>query len=487
MSRARRTAARIGVCLVAGAAAVVLLPGTAFAHAELERTNPANSAVLPDAPKVVDLQFSEAVEVAFGSIRVIDSDGRRADIGDPFHPGGRSDEVDVRLRGGMHNGTYLVSWRVVSDDSHPVSGEFTFSVGAPGAAPTAGGASGGSVAVGLLLGTARFAGFAGLALLLGTSIFLLLCWPAGWADRRAGHLLAVGWWTTAGATVTALLLQGPYGAGSGLSSVVHGSVLQNTLSTRFGHAHVMRLWLLLAFAGVVVAQVRRATTRERGKPASSPRAGALVAVALGVALLATVAFAGHADDGSTRALALPIDVLHLTAMSAWLGGLATLAFCLLAKPERPDELRTVMPRFSSLAADAVLILVVTGAFAAWRDLGSWGALTGTRQGLLLLLKLSVLGALLLAAAASRRWLRSRHEDDWNDAKALRLSIGTEAALATALLAVTAVLVAAPPGKTQWHRPNPVSACGAVTSGGSVRDAGTDPPSGGQICLSTGRR
>jgi copper transport protein len=234
-------------------------------------------------------------------------------------------------------------------------------------------------------------------------------------------------------------------------------VLQSTLTTRFGHAHVLRLWLLLAFAGVVVAQVQRASVRDRRKVAGT-RVGSLAAVAIGVALLATVAVAGHADDGTDRALALPIDVLHLTAMSAWLGGLATIVYCLLLRPDVPGELRTVMPRFSSLAADAVLVLMATGAFAAWRDLGSWGAITGTRQGLLLLLKLSVLGGLLLAAAASRRWLRSRREDgaagdSWQDLRSLRVSIGAEAALATALLAVTAVLVAAPPGKTEYHRPS----------------------------------
>ena len=456
MSRLRRSAARIGVCLIAGTAAVALMPGTALAHAELDRTTPAANAVLPDAPKVVDLHFSESVEVAFGSIQVLDTSGHRADLGDPFHPGGRGSVVDVRLRPGMHDGTYLVSWRVVSDDSHPVAGEYFFSVGAPGAAPSAS-VTGGSTAVGLLLGVARFAGFAGLALLLGTSVFLLLCWPAGWRDRRAHRLLAGGWGLSLGATVTALLLQGPYGAGRGLSSLVHGSVLQSTLTTRFGHAHVLRLWLLLAFAGVVVAQVQRASVRDRRKVAST-RVGSLAAVTIGVALLATVAFAGHADDGTDRALALPIDVLHLTAMSAWLGGLATIAYCLLLRPDVPGELRTVMPRFSSLAADAVLVLMATGAFAAWRDLGSWGAITGTRQGLLLLLKLSVLGALLLAAAASRRWLRSRRGDGaegdgWQDVRSLRVSIGAEAALATVLLAVTAVLVAAPPGKTEYHRPS----------------------------------
>src|SRR4051812_28248591 len=161
MSRLRRTAARLAVCLFAGPATVVLLPGIELAHAELERSSPRGKAVHPAAPSVVDLQFSESVEVAFGSIQVLDSSGHRADFGDPFHPGGRGRDVDVRLRSGMHDGTYLVSWRVVSDDSHPVSGDFTFSVGAPGDAPQASGGAQRGAPPRLALAVGRGAPFAG--------------------------------------------------------------------------------------------------------------------------------------------------------------------------------------------------------------------------------------------------------------------------------------------------------------------------------------
>ena len=454
------TARRFAVCAVLAALGVAGMSGTAFAHAELERSNPTDQAVLPVSPKTVDLHFGSAVETALSSIRVVDADGHRVDASDPFHPGGRTHDVDVTLRPSLPAGTYLVSWRVVSDDSHPVSGDFVFSVGRPGAVPKAGG-EGGSTAVGLLSGEARFGGFVGLALLLGTVVFLVACWPQGWTDRRARWLLGVGWWTAAVSTVTGLLVQGPYGAGLGLSSIADGATLEETLRTRFGHAYVLRVWLLLGFAAVVVGYLRRRTPAKRPR-ASAPVPSApplLVAagVATGLGLLATVAMSGHADDGPHRVLALPVDVLHLAAMVAWMGGLVALVVCLLAWRRDTTPLETALPRFSRLAATSVGVLVATGTFAAWRDLGAWGALTGTPQGRLLLVKLSVLAVLLLAAAGSRRWLRSRRGDaaraPWNDVRALRVSIGAETAMAVSLLAVTAVLVATPPGRTEWRPPS----------------------------------
>ena len=84
------------------------------------------------APGQVVLRFSEPVEIAFGAVRVFDADGAQVQQGEPFHPRGRDDEVAIRLRDGVADGGYTVTYRVVSADSHPVSGGFVFSVGKRG-------------------------------------------------------------------------------------------------------------------------------------------------------------------------------------------------------------------------------------------------------------------------------------------------------------------------------------------------------------------
>jgi copper transport protein len=107
-----------------------------------------------------------------------------------------------------------------------------------------------------------------------------------------------------------------------------------------------------------------------------------------------------------------------------------------------------------VAAICVVVLIATGVYAAWRDLGGWGALTGTEQGVLLLVKLVVMAMLLVAAAFSRRWVRARtaakSPDRWREVRGMRWSVGAESALAAGVLAVTAALVAVPPGRNDWR-------------------------------------
>ena len=107
-------------------------PGRRRAHALLEGTVPERGAALERAPGQVVLRFSEPVEIAFGAVRVFDAEGAQVQQGEPFHPDGRGGEVAVRLRGDLPDGGYTATYRVVSADSHPVSGGFVFSVGSGG-------------------------------------------------------------------------------------------------------------------------------------------------------------------------------------------------------------------------------------------------------------------------------------------------------------------------------------------------------------------
>ena len=120
-------------------AALALLPATASAHALLKATTPERGARLDAAPEQVSLRFSEPVEAEFGAVRVFDSDGREVQTGRTFHPGDRGAEVAVRLRDGLGEDGYTVTYRVISADSHPVSGGFVFVVGdAPAPSTTVG-------------------------------------------------------------------------------------------------------------------------------------------------------------------------------------------------------------------------------------------------------------------------------------------------------------------------------------------------------------
>ncbi|MBC2873806.1 MULTISPECIES: copper resistance CopC/CopD family protein [Streptomyces] len=428
------TVRRLGGLLGALAAAllcVLTAAGTASAHAALTATDPRQGSVVPEAPRQVRLTFSEGVLLGADSVRVLDPKGARVDDGRPAHVDGRSETAAVTLRAGIANGTYTVAWQAVSADSHPVAGAFTFSVGAPSATTVKAVVKGTDPVVGTLYDTARYAAYAGFALLVGGCVFAAVC-HTGRGVRR----VAVGGWVALFlATAALLVLRGAYTSGRGLGAVLDLSLLGDALSSRPGAALLTRL-LLLSAAAVVLAVVfgehvrtgtsgerartgtsgeraRTGTSCERARPGDSGErarpGGGRRAYAWGLGaggglvaagLAATWAAAEHASAGLQPWVAMPVDVLHLLGVGVWLGGLAALLAALGAEEPLPGG---AARRFSRLAFTAVCVLVATGVYQAWRQVGGWAAVTGTEYGRWLLVKVGLVGVLVVLAAFSRRW------------------------------------------------------------------------------------
>lgn len=385
--RERRRIAR-GFALLGAVLVLVLFGGVggASAHAALTGTDPQDGSVLKTAPTQVTLTFSESIGLLDDSFRVLDPDNRRVHTGDPGHADDRSDTARVTLPKGLGTGTFTVAWRVVSADSHPISGAFTFSIGKPSATPppVPVDPAGGTVAS-TLYDAGRYFAYGGLALLIGAATFVLVC---GFADA-VRRLLVTGWWVLLLSTAALLLLRGPYERGSSPTDAFDPSVLNETLTSRPGLALLARLVLLAAAAFYPVRQP------VRGRIALA--LGGLLTVCLAV----TWAAAEHASAGIQVPVAMVSAVLHLLSMAVWLGGLAALLTALHRSAE-PLPAATVN-RFSRLALGSVAVLVVTGVYQSWRGLGSWSALTSTSYGHLLLAKLAAVVLLLAGAGASRRW------------------------------------------------------------------------------------
>jgi len=239
------------LCVVAAVAGTVLLAtaAPAWAHATLQSTDPPADGVVARSPRQLSLTFSENVEVSFGAVRVFTCAGQRITPGSPHHAATSQRTVVVSVPK-LAAGVYLVSWRVVSADAHPVNGTYSFRIG-PGAAPSVNGCTAetttkSSATVGMLFGLARGGVFAGLALLIGGAVFLLLIARGSSAARSTRRAVWIGWIVLVLATVGALILQGPYAAGSGIGDAAKWSVVHDVLQTRFGHVTEVRLVLLAA-------------------------------------------------------------------------------------------------------------------------------------------------------------------------------------------------------------------------------------------------
>ncbi|MEV2228454.1 copper resistance protein CopC [Streptomyces phaeochromogenes] len=416
----RVSAPRRAVALVALLGALFLLGGAGpvSAHSAVRETTPGEGTVLKSAPKQVTMTFTESVGITDDSLRVLSPENRRVNAGDTEHASGRSDAVRVPLDDGLADGTYTVAWRVVSADSHPISGAFTFSIGKPSETTASVSAEPAvNPASGALYDIARYAAYAAVALLIGAATFVLVCRPASAEPLRG--LVRAGWWVLVATTAALLLFRGPYERGTGPSTLLDPELIENTLTSRPGWALLARL-ALLAGAAVFLVRLGRGAAAGTGSPEGEslekespekesqeeeqarPKPVVLaVGGVLAVGLAGTWAAAEHASAGIQVPLAMTSSVLHLLAMAVWLGGLAAL----LTTLHRSEALlpATSVARFSRLAFASVAVLVLTGVYQSWRGLGSWDAVFDTSYGRILVAKVCAVVLLLAAAGFSRRW------------------------------------------------------------------------------------
>ncbi|MEU0208016.1 copper resistance protein CopC [Streptomyces canus] len=386
--------------LLAACGLLLTTAGPASAHAALTGSDPQQGVVVDKAPDQVSLTFSEKVALSNDSLRVLDPKGKAVQQGKPFEVGGTT--YGVKLHSGLPDGTYTVTYQVVSADSHPVAGAYTFSVGAPSttSVSVSGETAGGGV-VGWLYGFGRYMSYAGFIVLVGGAAFVLGCWQRGAGVKPMQRLVVGGWLTLTSATLLLLLLRGSYTGSGKVGDVFDLDLLGNVLQTKAGAALVSRL-LLLAAAALFISVLFGAYDKREDEEKRDLTFGlAIGGTVVAAGLAASWAMAEHASVGLQAGIAMPVDVVHLLAVATWLGGLTALLVALY-RSDAPIESAAVR-RFSQVAFGSVAALVATGVYQSWRQLGSWSAFTGTRYGQLLLVKIGLVALLVGIAFISRRW------------------------------------------------------------------------------------
>ena len=443
MTLPSRAGRRLLAILLLGCLALLASPAApARAHATLVGSDPADGVVLSTPPRQVVLTFSEPVRPVPDRIQVIGPDGQRVDRGEPSASGV---ELAIPLEPVTARGTYLVSFRVISADSHPVPGAVTFSIGAPSQTPTLGGEeAGGDSAARVAMSVGKYLGYAGLVFLVGSAVGLAVFWPRRLDRRAAARLSWAGLGLVTLGTLTTLWVQVPYTTGGGLLDG-DAAALRDVLGSTYGAAHIVRLGVLVA-----VAVLLRPLLQGRAGRSDLILLGGLAVVGLG-----TWPVAGHPVASPLPAVSIVVDTVHLAAMSFWLGGLVILAgFLLRLADER--ELTAVLPVWSRWATLAVTWLLLAGLVMAVIEVGSVGALLDTSYGRLLLVKVGLVALVTGVAAYSRRLVRRRIAP--GRPGALRAAVLAEALVLAVVVGITSVLVQTTPART------------AVTEGGRAAPA-----------------
>ena len=462
---------RLLVAAVLALGAVLLAAAPASAHALLETTEPVGGTAVATSPERVVLRFTEAVQIPPQAIRVFASPGgEQMETGAASRADGQSNAVAVKMSD-LDPGAYIVTWRVTSADAHPIHGAFTFNVGeGKGAEADAAlvqrllASGGGDTAVAAVYAVIRFAAFASLVLLVGALAFVALLWPAGLAVARTRTILWGAWAVALVTTAVGVPVQATYVAGLPISKTLSSTVRSAMLDDRFGQVWSARILILILTAALLAVLFRSTPGKERQNvPPLLLAAGGLLAFGL----LLTPGLAGHAATQDLVPLAIVSDVLHVGAVSIWLGGLALLALAVL--PRRvADELAVVVPRFSRLAFAAVVTIVVTGTFQGWRQVRSTAALTETTYGRLLIVKVVLFGVIVAIGALSRRFVQARYQvpaarlsfgpgtdtadPDSEIVAGLRRTVGAETVIAIVVLAITSLLVNAQPARSALAQP-----------------------------------
>ncbi|XVU30126.1 copper resistance protein CopC [Actinoplanes sp. CA-054009] len=401
-------------------ALALAFPAPAHAHADLVSTSPADGAILTTAPDRVRLTFDEPVRGVPNGIQVFDPHGDLVEATTTVE----GPELEVRLPEPPPSGTTVLTWRVVSEDGHPIGGALTFSIGAPTPGLTAPPSNPpGTPEVPWTLTLTRWVGYLALFLATGLVLYAAAFLPTGpWPGRRlavttrtAAAVAAVAWLVALPITALYLLGGGPalLGRGSTWSSLPAADYL-----------------VAAATAGGSLLAVARLGP---GPTSAGRRVTAAVA--------ATIAVTAPALVGHTRVdlLAIAAGALHLLAGGVWLGGLAGLALTLPALSGRGTTAAEVLARFSTAAAGVLAALVATGALLSWQILGSWKALTSTTYGQLLLAKVAVVLVALLIAAWNRWSLLPRLRRAATFRPVVR-AVTIEGAVLAAVLLITGFLV-----------------------------------------------
>ena len=371
-------------------ALLVLVPAsTAWAHAVLVETTPVDGAQLEVSPPEVKLVFNEPIGVGPGAIRVYDSSGNQVDRGDAAL-GDAPEEAVVTLPD-LAAGPYVVTWRAVSADGHPVKGAFVFQVGESNQVVTdslvasllGGGAD---IPFALMGWLVRWITYGTVLLVIGAALFQIVVAhrrtdPVTRLIRTAAVVGAVG-------SVLQIPLFAAEATGLGLSGLYSTAALGEAVGSSVGWASLVRV-LAFAVLWIVIARGQVGWT-----------AAGLVG------LVAAELLTGHTRTTEPTWLVMTADAVHVVGAGVWFGGLAALAIS-LRSAKADDDLVTgarMVGAFSNLAGYTVLALSAAGVALAWIEVRAWHALVSTQYGWTLLVKTALVAGVLLVAAYNNRVL-----------------------------------------------------------------------------------
>lgn len=370
---------------------LVVLATPASAHAVLVEADPADFSELDEAPDRVSLSFNEPIELSADSLRVFDANAERIDDG--MLESSADSMAEVALPTDLPDGGYVVTYRVISADSHPVAGVLQFTVGDADevsdevVAELFGGSGQGGA--GMLGPALRGLGYVATLIAAGAVLYAMVVArsrPDIAAARTLGTRAALAGIVLA---LLAVPVQGVAVLDVGYLEALTPSNLGEVFTSSFGISSLVRAGAL----GFVALLWRPGIMIE-------------LSAVVGLSAVGSYVLDGHQRSMEPSWLLIAGDLIHVFAASIWFAGLVLLIGALRRRSDAdsPLEAASLVARFSSMALWAVVAVGIGGVAMSVPLVGSLGALTSTTYGWLLIAKVAAVGVVVLVAAYNRQRL-----------------------------------------------------------------------------------
>jgi copper transport protein len=416
--------------------ALVALPASSvLAHSQLDASTPSANSVIDSSPPQIVLDFNEGIQASLSDVRLYDEKGAPIKLSSPSR--GKDDSiVDIAVPP-LQQGLYAVIWRIISADGHPVDGAFSFQIGT---ASKVNGidliqqvrdASKSKPGVSWLYALFRFLSLTGALVVLGGGMWSLQGRPRLGENVGVRRLVHRSWVALLIGSLGAFAMFGAQAVNGSVTSGLEPSTWSTIIGTQTGNMLLARLLLTLVI-GVLV--FRRVNTM-LWVASSGLCAGGL---------LITFSGSGHPNALTPRAFWILVDVTHLAAIAAWLGGLLVLWKAGREWMAEPEAVRPAR-QFSLVSTIAVPVIIGTGLLQTWKLAKGFSDVAATDWGRLLLAKV-LLVVVILAVAAVSRWLLIRE-----GVASMRRTVISEAVIGIIVVGLAAGMVAQPPRPSIPHR------------------------------------
>jgi copper transport protein len=417
----------------------------ARAHAELLRSDPSGNAVLTEAPRTVEMYFSEEIADGLSSANVLDTSGNRVDLGDAKVDPTDPTHMSLSLQP-LADGVYTVGWSAFSpDDGHLEVGAFSFAVGEAAAVDLANHPETTSAQPPVSGWLSKWAVLLSLVVMLGHAAFMLLIWRptvGGKIEMPAGSRAVMKWTAPVllAGILASIVAQVSLVAAGQPPSQWWQQAQRVLYDSQAGSIVLARLGLGLVAAALILSEPAPWKTWAQGATA--------------MALLLSISLTSHAASARNPAWPVLADWLHLTGAGLWVGGLPFLALGLrsmrqLDQGERPEATFGFVRRFGNMALISVMVIGLTGLYSALLRVGTWEALANTPYGKTLMVKQFFVACLLVLAALNRFRITPRLKSAKQGATAaadLGYTVGLDLVLGALLILSVAILTYIPPAR-----------------------------------------